>query len=58
MTSRGPRRVLASVLGVLAVVGCAPSDGYRLGRVSGKVTFQGQPVTAGFITFMLYIYCV
>jgi hypothetical protein len=44
--------VLASVLGVLAVVGCAPSDGYRLGRVSGKVTFQGQPVTAGFITFM------
>jgi hypothetical protein len=51
MTFPGPRRVL-TLLGILAVAGCGPSDGYRLGRVSGKVTYQGQPVTSGFITFM------
>ena len=34
------------------MAGCGPSDGYRLGRVGGKVTFKGQPVTSGFIIFM------
>jgi hypothetical protein len=51
MIGRVPVRAWA-LLGILAVAGCGPSDGYRLGRVSGKVTYKGQPVAAGFITFM------
>jgi hypothetical protein len=36
----------------LTLAGCGPGDGYRLARVRGKVTYKGQPVAAGFITFM------
>jgi hypothetical protein len=51
MTRQCGRSALTLLL-ILAAAGCGPSDGYRLGRVRGKVTFKGQPVTAGFITFM------
>jgi hypothetical protein len=40
----------AALFVALAVTGCRPS-GPPVGRVSGKVTFQGQPVTDGRISF-------
>jgi hypothetical protein len=44
------RTVLASLLLTgLSVPGCLTSDG--LGKVSGKVTFRGAPVTEGSIEF-------
>jgi hypothetical protein len=38
---------------VVAVAGCQP-PAVRLGHVSGRVTFQGQPVTAGTVNFSNY----
>jgi hypothetical protein len=32
-----------------SIAGCQPGE--ELGRVSGKVTFQGKPVTPGFVIF-------
>ena len=51
MTVRGPQRCVL-LLAALSLAACGPSDGYRQGRVRGKVTYKGQPVTSGFITFM------
>lgn len=36
----------------VAVVGCGPDNGLNLARVSGKVTFNGQPVKNGTVFFM------
>jgi hypothetical protein len=41
--------VMAAILGF--VVGCSGSEPQKI-QVSGKVTFKGQPVPAGFISFM------
>lgn len=37
------------LLAALAVLGC---DSRPTGTITGKVTFQGQPVTAGHVTFL------
>jgi hypothetical protein len=37
---------------ILAGAGCGPSDGYSLGRVRGKVMYNGEPIKSGFITFL------
>jgi hypothetical protein len=44
----GPK--LGLVIAVAFLAGC--SQGPEMGQVSGKVTFQGQPVTEGSITFL------
>jgi hypothetical protein len=46
---RGERFLVALLLAVLA--GCGPGHGLNLGRVSGMVTYRGEPVRYGFVTF-------
>lgn len=45
---RFPRRMTPLLLAVL--VGCNESN-HQLGRVSGKVTYKGRPVTSAKVTF-------
>ena len=40
---------LCVVLPMMAVVGC--SGGSKVGKVTGKVTYQGKPVTGGSLVF-------
>ncbi|AMV40088.1 hypothetical protein [Planctomyces sp. SH-PL62] len=42
---------LAAVAILLATTGCGPGNGLSLARVSGKVTYKGEPVTFGTILF-------
>lgn len=48
-------RTRVAILGVLMAVACLPGGGCQpsevLGRVSGKVTFKGQPVSPALINF-------
>jgi hypothetical protein len=50
---RGPIRRLLGGVGVfaLAVVCTSCSSKAEMGQISGKVTFQGKPVPAGWISF-------
>lgn len=43
--------LLAAVAAALATTGCGPGNGLSLARVSGKVTYMGEPVTFGTIMF-------
>ena len=43
--------VLASAGALLASAGCS-DNGLKLGRVSGTVTYKGQPLTNGMVMFM------
>lgn len=43
--------LLASCLPIVSIAGCSPS-GPAVGEVSGKVTFKGQPVKEGTVTFL------
>jgi hypothetical protein len=43
--------VLLSVAALSLSAGCSDS-GLKLGRVSGKVTYKGQPVQGGIVSFM------
>ena len=47
------RRLAALLAGLLAVLGplAGCQRGEELGHVTGKVTFQGQPVTSGMVIF-------
>ena len=42
---------LPVALGLAALAGCGPGHGLDLGRVSGKVTYRGEPIRYGFVTF-------
>ncbi|QDV34659.1 hypothetical protein [Tautonia plasticadhaerens] len=42
---------LIAVLLALSAAGCGPGHGMQLGRVKGTVTYRGEPVRYGFITF-------
>jgi hypothetical protein len=33
------------------LTGCGPSNGLTLGKVRGKITYKGQPVSYGMVTF-------
>jgi hypothetical protein len=44
-------RRLAMLLVALAA-GCGPGNGLNMARVSGKITYKGQPVTNGTVFFM------
>jgi hypothetical protein len=50
MTRLGTWRIAFWALAALLAVGCGHS-GPKLYQVSGKVTFKGQPVAAGWVTF-------
>jgi hypothetical protein len=57
MAARIPSRravvALASAVALAAgLAGCSPGNGLSLGRVSGKITYKGQPVPFGQIMFM------
>ena len=43
--------LIASCLSSVLIVGCSPS-GPAVGDVSGKVTFKGQPIKEGTVTFL------
>ena len=43
--------LIASCLSSVFIAGCSPS-GPAVGEVSGKVTFKGQPVKEGTVTFL------
>ncbi|MEQ1830664.1 MAG: hypothetical protein ABL921_32230, partial [Pirellula sp.] len=43
--------MITSCLSGVFIAGCGPS-GPAIGEVSGKVTFKGQPVKEGTVTFM------
>lgn len=43
---------LSLVLGLALLVGCGDSNSKSVGNVSGKVTFNGQPVTGGTLAFV------
>lgn len=49
---RGPQRgrTLVLIL-IVGLVGCGTGNGLNLGRVRGKVTVDGAPARAGFVTF-------
>ncbi len=34
------------------LTGCGPGHGMKLGRVQGKVTYKGQPLTYGTVSFV------
>jgi hypothetical protein len=46
---RGERLLVVLIFAVLA--GCSPGHGLSLGRVSGKVTYRGEPIRYGYVTF-------
>lgn len=49
---QGPRWLLVlCVVGLVACAGCGRSDRPSLGRVTGTVQYNGQPVAAGTIIF-------
>jgi hypothetical protein len=48
---RWPATLMAAALAAV-VVGCGPGNGLNLAKVSGKVTYKGQPVTNGTVFFM------
>ena len=53
MTRAAGRLVgLAAVLGAVLIFTAGCRSGKKVGQVSGKVTFKGQPVPAGYISFM------
>jgi hypothetical protein len=43
---------LAVVTTLFAMVGCGPGNGLTMGRVSGLVTYKGQPVEMGEVLFL------
>jgi hypothetical protein len=43
---------LAFVMTVFALAGCGPGNGLTMGRVSGLVTYNGQPVELGEVLFL------
>ncbi|WP_165250989.1 hypothetical protein [Paludisphaera soli] len=43
--------LIATAAVLLATTGCGPGNGLSLARVSGKVTYKGEPVTFGTILF-------
>jgi hypothetical protein len=43
---------LAVAVGALAPTGCGPSNGLTMGRVSGRVTYNGEPVEFGEVLFV------
>jgi hypothetical protein len=43
---------LAVVTTVFALAGCGPGNGLTMGRVSGLVTYKGQPVELGEVLFL------
>jgi hypothetical protein len=45
------RLVVAFPLFLAAAVGCSSGNSNFPAKVSGKITYQGQPVTAGMVTF-------
>jgi hypothetical protein len=42
----------APVVMAVALAGCGPGNGLTLGRVQGKVTFKGEPVRYGTVSFV------
>src|SRR5438270_9214302 len=50
----GQRRWFWSAPGLLAaaLAGCGPGHGMSLGRVQGKVTYKGEPVKYGTVSFV------
>jgi hypothetical protein len=40
------------LLVILVIAGCGPGNGLNLGRVQGKVTYKGQPVKYGTVSFV------
>jgi len=44
--------IVALMLPLLLCAGCSESTEVRSGEVSGKVTLEGQPLTAGIVLFM------
>jgi hypothetical protein len=50
MYHRHRGRILVPVL-LAGLVGCGAGNGLNLGRVRGKVTIDGAPARAGFVTF-------
>src|SRR5262245_53639354 len=45
-------RSLALVASAAFLLGCGDTSRPKLGRVSGKVTYNGQPVTRGIVSFV------
>jgi hypothetical protein len=45
------RRVFVGLIAIAMVAGCTPSDRPPLGRVSGKITMDGQPLEGVIINF-------
>ena len=43
---------LGLLASALALIGCGPGNGLSLGRVQGKVTYKGEPVKYGTVTFV------
>src|SRR5271156_6808303 len=40
------------IAAVMALAGCGPGHGMTLGRVQGKVTYKGEPVKYGTVSFV------
>ncbi len=49
--TQGTRLPVALLALLTLASGCGPGHGMNLGRVKGSVTFEGEPVRYGFITF-------
>jgi hypothetical protein len=45
------RKFISLLLVAAFLPACGPGHGLTLGRVSGKVTYRGEPVRYGFVTF-------
>src|SRR5437868_5330198 len=43
---------LAAAAGAMALAGCGPGNGLTMGRVSGLVTYKGEPVEFGDLLFV------
>jgi hypothetical protein len=39
------------IVSLALLAGCGPGHGLNLGRVSGKVSYRGEPIRYGFVTF-------
>ena len=48
---RGALQLVALAVACMAIVGCSRGDGIPRYRVSGRVTFNGEPVPAGMVYF-------
>ena len=45
-------RLAASLAVALGLIGCGSSNGLSLGRVSGTITYKGEPIKRGTVIFM------